>query len=821
MLSRFGLLYHLSGLSTLLARIGFLDESVDRLRTTHREGPTAYVMLHRSQLDYLAFNAALNARRLPRAAWANDISTLLWRPLPELLRSLGLTLRLRRLSRATIAGGDLKRIVHDGRPVTIFLRADSGGPDPLAALVEAQLERPEERIALIPVVVMWDRSPEREGALVERFLLGSRERPSTVQRLRNLLLRSGTTFVQVGEAIDLREVCSRVAEPRRAPVLRALLRRRLKLEAQLVRGPRLLPVRVMRDLVLDNPPMRALARAEAERLGKPVTTIERRMEREFQAIAAHMRWWVTMVASVVLRPFWTRVFSGVDVPTADMTRLRDAMRSGSVVLVPCHKSHFDYVLVTWVLFANNLVIPHVVAGMNLAIPVLQYFLRSLGGFFIKRSFARETLHPAIFERYFRELVLQENPIEFFIEGGRTRSGRLLPPRLGVLEMVLRAAELRDQGREVTILPIGLAYEQVAEEAAFARELGGAEKVDESLGQVARATHVFLRRFGRVYLRVGEPIVCSEVVDASDTAPSWSQRTDEDRASALRGLGQRIMIGIGSAIVTLPSALVSMALLAHHRRAVRHEDLMERVSRFQRFLLARGLDEAASLQNLDGTISKTLQRFTRSKTIEELDLADGRVWAAIPSQRMTLDFYKNQSLHAFAPAGLVVCALRGLPDEPQPTEAILPRVTALRSLLRREFLFARELTDEQLVADGLEHLTEYGALLPSSAGWIVASERHIGEMYGLFRSILESYRLVARESAGLAEGEPRALARAFQRRSETWISAGLITRPEALALVTLRHAIKTFLEDEVLRVTSGSIGSGNQAETLALLEPMVD
>src|SRR6185436_20181715 len=113
---------------------------------------------------------------------------------------------------------------------------------------------------------------------------------------------------------------------------------------------------------------------------------------------------------------WTRVFSGVDAEDSDIATLRSALRDGSCVLVPCHKSHFDYVLMSWVMYDHDMVVPHVVAGMNLAIWPISILLRGAGGFFVRRSFQGDRVFPAVFARYVRELVLREYPVEFFPEG---------------------------------------------------------------------------------------------------------------------------------------------------------------------------------------------------------------------------------------------------------------------------------------------------------------------------------------------------------------------------------------------------------------------
>ena len=440
--------------------------------------------------------------------------------------------------------------------------------------------------------------------------------------------------------------------------------------------------REMKRLVLNNPPMRELAHREANALGKSEAEVLRSMEKAYDSIAAHFRFSVVNALFILLRPMWTRVFSGVDIREEDLARIRHAIRDGSTVLIPCHKSHFDYVILSWFFFQNNLIVPHIVAGVNLAIWPLSVVLRSAGAFFIKRSFRGERIYPAVFSRYLRELIRQNYTIEFFIEGGRTRTGKLLPPKLGVLGMVFEAAALRPSASEVTLLPIAIAYEQVAEERAYARELSGEKKQAESMGQFFQARKVLGRRFGRVYLRVGEPIRCSSLVDSTTTQPKWSERQENERQEVLAETGQRIIHLIGKATLVLPTSLVALGLLAHHRRGIRQAELRERIARLDGFLRRAGAECAAPAEKLDQAIALALDRFHSHGLIRPHEEGQERVWEIDPEKRITLDFYKNQVLHYFAAAGYAVTAIRGLSCEEFTLDEVRPGFAYLVWTMRR-------------------------------------------------------------------------------------------------------------------------------------------
>jgi len=824
MVRRFGWLASLTGLTWLVGRLRLEDHSAEHIRRAHTDGAVVYVLPRRDGFDHFALNMVLNGRNLPLSRWARGIGGSWYQPIGDAITSWRRRLQAWwRGADDPVDSGQLATWLRGRGTVTLFL--DEPGrwlgtppPDAVEFLSQLQTDCP---VRFVPVMVVWDRGPETPSAL-RHFFLGRRDAPGWLGRVVNLVWRSREAFVHVGRPVSLQAVQERIAPERRASALRKILRRALRREDKLVRGPRLLPNETMRSLVLDNPPMRELAEREAAATSSTVQTVRQEMDRQYDRIAARFSWTVIRALHVLLQPLWTKVFSGVDVREEDLDRVRTAMRDGTPVLVPCHKSHFDYILVTWVMYHHHLIVPHVVAGMNLAVWPIDRILRGCGGFFIERRFAGKRLFPAVFGRYLRELVRQEYPIEFFIEGGRTRSGKLLQPRVGVLGMVLDAAELRAQGREVTLLPVALAYEQVAEEGAYAAELGGEPKRRESFLELLRARSVLRRRFGRVYLRVGEPIPCSELVDAHEGRPSWSQRPRHDRKELLQRVGERIIHRIGAAMVLLPTSLVALGLLAHHRRGLTDADLRERCHRFLTFLRRRDVVEAASLTTADQAITQALDRFVREGRVESLEHGEQRVWAVGPDQRITLDFYKNQVLHHFADALLVAAAVRALPARPFTEDDVAGNVRTLIWVLRKELSLDPERAARQVVDDGLDALVAHGALSHTDEAWVVADGVCMGEIHALIRPILEAYVLVAR-SVPTDEREPRdALIDRLQADGPARLAAGDISRPESLSRVTLKNAATALAEDGTVdRDEEGLRADASRTRWLVdTLQPMV-
>lgn len=833
MVRRFGWFYRALGLGWAMERLRFEDHSVERIVKAERKGTLVYVLLRESRLDHLALNTVLNRRRLPLSSWSNGQPTFPWQPLWEAWRDVFARWRSWwQGGRAPdpVRSGWLARQVADGMTVAVFLGDDDASPaaDPLTALLDAAAQSAQP-IQLVPIICVWDPSPD-VGNDVLRFLLGSRERPTLLTRLANLYFPSSRPpFVQAGEPLDLSEFMRRTDDSDRRRRLRVLLRRYLKRESKVVRGPSLLPFHEMKQIVLDNPPMRQFAEEEAKATGTTVAAVQTALSKEYDQIAANFSWGWVRFLSIAMKPIWNRVFSGYDIRDEDLDRIRAASRLGAPVLVPCHKSHFDYLLLAWICFYADIVVPHVVAGINLAIWPVSIILRAAGGFFVKRSFIGERLHPKVFARYLRELLRHGYTVEFFIEGGRTRTGMLLPPKLGVLGMVVESAwrnaapagrteagKQAPRDQEVTLLPVAITYEQVAEEGAYRQELGGAEKQKESMGQLIEARSVLTRRFGRVYVRVGEPIRCSAVLAQVD---DWGALDEEARRKLLQSVGDLLVHRIGQVMVVLPTSVVALGLLAHPHRGMTHDDLMSRIERFRAWLHRMNALESDSLARGDTAIANALDRFEAEGLVKGHALDGKRVWRITPEYRISLDFHKNQVLHFFAPAAHAAAAitLRG-------AAAFTPAELAedwrfLVEMLDREFTFDPLVPSEAVLDRALGALVEHRALQFDDGVYTVVDLSRLDEVLGLLRGLLESYLLVA--TAAVRQSAPVIEAKAFLKEisngAEAWIATGVVSRPEALNAVALKNALTNFGEMGFLPVES----KGHHRVERARLQELTD
>ncbi len=826
---RFGWIFHLLGLSVMLRSLRFEEHSAERIRRAADKGPVVYAFYHRSLLDLLALNKALNARRLPLASWANGIRTPLWMPIPVFWRSVATRLQTFNQPYDPVGSGFLDRLLGSGRNAAVFLLGRKPldrllrrpNPDLSDALLQAQ-RHCEAPIQVVPVVVIWSRRPVAARTEVERSFLGSEDQPGHFSRLWAALARGGSIIVQAGEAMDLARFQDHYAEEtpaRRSRILRVALRRYLYREQSIIRGPKARSHRWMRRLVLSSSAVREAARLERQETGQSEHRVQRRVERTFDRIAARMthRW--VQIAAWGTSLLWNRIYSGVDVRDADMDRIRQAQRHGGLVLLPCHRSHLDYLLVSSLMYQHDLALPHIAAGINLSFWPAGPIFRHLGAFFIKRSFEGDRIFPAVFSQYLKQLLREGFPIEFFIEGGRSRTGKLLSPKLGLLNMTVEAmSAIKRPDFDITLLPINISYEQLAEESVYARELAGEKKKSESIGDVIKARRVLFQRYGRVYLRVGEPLRLRDALDKLNKP--WSELDRERRGEWLQRIGEQVLHRINAEAMVLPSAIVALALLAHHRRGVRRATVFARSERLLAFLEAAGAKLSASMAWPGHAVDEALKRFLEGKKLESFEDEGGTVYRLAEQSRITLEYYKNSLLHFFVPASMMALALRRQIRERGVPRAGLPEggmavdldqtaapFHALAWILRYEFVFDPQTTVASMRSEAIERLVAYGALAIEDGQASVVDTGRLDELANLLVNFVESYWLTLHAAHGLADRKlgPKELVGEIHKVGRGIYAVEEIRRAESLSAVNIRNAIRAFQEEGVFSPRSGGGG----------------
>lgn len=807
MLRRFGVLYFLSGLGLLLRRLRMSDRSANNIREASEQGSVVYVFYTRSKLDWLALNRVLNQRRLPLAEVSLNMRVLWYRPLWDAcVQTWG---AIKRLTGKLDDKQLLKQTVEKQGTAAIFLTKSSGlfytNTDALDYLVDLQANM-DKSIQLLPVAVVWQRRPSKERSDLMRFILGSEDQPSPLMKLFSAVNRDHEPIIQAGEAVALDEVLERYANQpakRQIRVARLLLKGYLFRETHAIRGPKIRSFDWFRRQIQLAPEVKELIQSEAKRTGKSVEKIRHEVDKTVEHIAARFSFRILKAFALFCRFVWNQIFSGVDLRPEDIERMREAVRTGTPILVPSHRSHLDYLLIGSQCYEHGLVLPYVVAGENLSFFPMGHLFRGSGAFFIKRSFKDDPIFPTVFERYVRLLIREEIPVEFFIEGGRSRTGKLLHPKLGMLRMVVNSAVHMKSDRILTILPIAFSYEQIAEEKSYAKELSGKSKQKESVSGVLKARKILQKRYGKVYMRVGEPIYLNEIISNFNT--HWDEMEEDRKKGHLRSIATQIMHGIGQNMLILPTGITALALLSDHRPGVSLDVVHARAERFDKIIRHQGAMAADSLNHGTEIVEQALQRFTSEKWIERLEDAQGVVIRVVPESRITMEYYKNGLMHFLAPISLLASAIIATGGDCQGDETL--RLFLEQSfVLRFEFPAHPTYNFRQLAEVSRQSMVEYGALRKfekdGDVVYEVASMEQLHELASLTLNFLESYICVLRACQAMASVKvsEKDLKKKIQDYANRLLNLAEILRPEALSSVNIANALFSFKDEGILTFT---------------------
>jgi glycerol-3-phosphate O-acyltransferase len=312
--------------------------------------------------------------------------------------------------------------------------------------------------------------------------------------------------------------------------------------------------------------MERLAETEKKKLSK----IKKTAQDYFWEIAADFNLIIVPIMHLMVRLLSRTLFEEVFFDLEGFEKVREAGQRGNLIFIPCHKSHIDYLLL------NNLMYPALPApaphrrGKNLAFWPLGPLFRGSGAFFIRRRFLGGKLYAEVLYHYIKTLIKTGYSLEFFIEGGRSRTGKLVLPKIGLLNMILRAY-FEGAARDLIFVPTFIGYDQVLEEKAYLSELEGKKKETENVGQLVRARKFLKRRYGRAYIQFSEPLSLKE---------HWPgcRRRNADETEKIRNvsndLASEVVQAINRISVVTPFALVCAALLTYPRKGVYRRELLQ-------------------------------------------------------------------------------------------------------------------------------------------------------------------------------------------------------------------------------------------------------
>jgi len=584
-------------------------------------------------------------------------------------------------------------------------------------------DNPGDQVQLVPVSVFLGMAPNKNSGIFknlvsEQWSIGGRLRKffSILFHGKNTLLRFNQPIVlnygeQPEEEIDedTDDLVKKISRVFRVHFYRVKTS---------VVGPDLSHRRTVAKNILKRPKVREEIENYAKRKKIAVTQSEKEARKIIKEIASDYSYSMVSIFAKALTKFWTKVYNGVVFNHFEEFRAKS--QKYEVIYTPCHRSHIDYLIMSYALHERGVVPPHIAAGINLNMPVIGSVLRRSGAFFIRRSF-NSALYSTIFSEYLSALLTHGVSIEYFIEGTRSRTGRLLQPKAGMLAMTIKSY-LNERNKPLMFQPAHVNYEKLMEGNSYQNELGGKSKKGESLGGLFKARKLLKQDYGRLTVNFSDPIMLDELLDKFK--PNWREITlnhnkkPEWFKALVNNCGNEIMQRINSAAHVNPINLLAITLLSTPNHSAAVENLAHQIE-FYKELLVR-LPYSARITITELNTQEIFDLGIKLGFIEIVPHELGDVIRVKKDQGILLTYYRNNILHLFAASSFIAMSL--VNQKQLQRREILRLMAVIYPYIKKELYL--KWTLEEFVAYGRETLEVLKQLeVLKSANRTV--ERHTG------------------------------------------------------------------------------------------------
>ncbi len=633
-----------------------------------------YVSKTKSYFEFLGYYTRYMQAKLPYPQLGFDCSVRIWQPVSRLIRIAMAQVRffLGHFSfRDPYRAGFIRDEIHKG--TTAFLplvekrdfyrRFIKSKTDPIRHIIEIQqtLERP---ICIVPQLMLFSKNPASTWPTLTDIFFGSPQKPGKLRRLAILFSKPGNIFIEVSDPVNLKRFLDSAENRERSTAYLALKLRRdllsqINAHRKSITGPTIKTPEEIKQEILTGEELRQFMGTYAKR--REMTTFQTHREAMGyvdEIAATYSPSFINIVHRVTGR-FLNTLFESVTFNTEALSAIKRTSRKGPIIFMPAHKSHMDSLLLSFTLYDNHMPCPHVFAGKNLAFWPMAPLFRRLGAFFVRRSFKGAVFYAKVFAAYIFQVLKEGFNIAVYIEGTRSRSGKLLQPQLGMLSILLHAY-FEGACRDMIFVPVFIAYDRIPDEGSYLNEISGGKKSPESFRQMLKAKRILKNRYGKVHLNFGQPLSLNDIL--AEHGLTGAVVSSKQQNNLCRDIGAQVMNAIDRQTVVTPQSLVAGALLSGGREIISRKELTFRIEASMNLLFAQGSCLADTLADgYPSAVESALLYYRGRKFIQWVDAqAKGQVlqdaYRISENRRNALDYYKNISISHFIPAAFTALAI---------------------------------------------------------------------------------------------------------------------------------------------------------------------
>ncbi|MBF0257553.1 MAG: 1-acyl-sn-glycerol-3-phosphate acyltransferase [Desulfamplus sp.] len=734
-----------------------------KLNRLNEKGIVIYVGKYKSLFEFLYYHTTLKKSALPYPEIAFEYRFFFLLPVKDILRILtyqfGNILKHFRIKNPYETQyfdheflNGRSGFLHMVEGKNFYRRFIESKPDPIRHLIELQ-KNSTKPIFLVPQAIVFSVKPVRTTLTFMDILLGSNEKPGKLKRLLTMWQKPEKICVEISSPLNLKEFLNQpdirnIDEDFQAYTLRTHLIDILNRQKRSITGPVLKSRDELTEDILTQHSLQSFMRDHSEKEGESLMTTHKKAASYIEEIAANYNLNTISILEKLLTWVFNNIFEGLVVDYEGLDRIKEESKKAPVILAPCHKSHLDYLLLSYLMFKNNMPCPHIAAGKNLSFWPLGPIFRGGGAFFLRRTFKGAVLYSRIFAAYIEKLLSEGFNVEFFIEGGRSRTGKLLPPKLGFLSMLIKAYK-SGACEDLIFMPTYVGYDQVLEEAAYLHEIEGGKKNPENLSQLIKARKFLKKKYGKVYIKFHEPFSLSDYLYEKQL--DLDSMDSEQHMSLCRSIGYKLLNSINEISIVTPHGVIASAVLNASGSSFSKKELMFRVNSYMNMFTISNAELADTLTiDPDLALNHVLSTFVSRKFIEladetEEEITDNTRFFVKDNKRPILDYYKNNAICFFIPAAYTAIAILKTDKFQFSSGDLTDTYRFLQNFFIDEFSFDEEKTCIEHIHTCIKAFIDDGILVPTPSFldiYNLTSEgyRKLKAFSEFLRPFLESYKV---------------------------------------------------------------------------------
>ena len=725
---------HIGFVATKALRLFYSGITLNRqqaefLNEINKRGHIIYVSKYKSYFEFMFCYSRYKDEKLPFPEIGIDYKSYIWQPVSRFCKIL--TSRIVYLIKnkkfpspyeTNYVGEELSK----GRCAFLSLLERKGlrrrfiksQKDPVRYLIEFQ-KTTDKPVYLVPQWMFFSKRAQNPHRSLFEVLFGTEENPGIMRRFMLLFQKPQNVFVEISEPFNLLRF---IQDPENKNssidhlvfLVRKELTNRLNRHRQSIVGPVLKSRTEIMDIVLRNERLQKMMKDYANSHDKPLSVVYKRAHGYLDEIASNFNYNAVQIFSWPLTWMTKNMFEGYEVNIDVLNRVKLASQKAPLIFAPCHKSHIDYLIISYILYHNNMPCPLIAAGKNLSFWPLGPIFRGGGAFFLRRTFRGALMYSKVFAEYVKTILKEGFNIEFFIEGGRSRTGKLNLAKLGLLSIILDAYK-NGACPDLYFVPVYIGYDRILEEKAYLSELEGNAKITENLSQIIKARKFLKKRYGRIYVQFNEPMSLKEIL--SNYEIPFEEMSKEGNSALCRNIGHRIINAINDVSVVTPHALVACALLNCSTKGFLKGEFISIVETYLNFLVFQNAKLSDTMGNYVHAVEQALESYLNRKILEKMEITNVREalgdtkFKVFENKRPTLDYYKNNCISFFIPASYTALSII-VQDAFQFSEMNLyPHYEFLQEFFKDEFAYDVDKTTSDYINNVLNAFINEAIIIP--------------------------------------------------------------------------------------------------------------